>query len=163
MKRISELTPEFVELMPPALEIGKLYVSVPYSLTAHLCACGCGEKVVLPLHPQQWRLTYDGATISIFPSVGNVGTPCNSHYWIKNGRVDWSYDLSPEQARRGFERDRRDLRGDSDSSRNPAVAVASPRIGFWHGVRRRLHMPTFSLRQRPGPGDRGAETRGRSE
>jgi hypothetical protein len=53
MTRIKHLEPAFVELMPSELEPGKLYVSTTYSLTAHLCASGCGEKVVLPLHPQQ--------------------------------------------------------------------------------------------------------------
>lgn len=109
MSRTEAFTAEFVELMPPALSEGVLYLSVTYSLTAHLCACGCGDKVVLPLHPQQWRFIYDGKSISLKPSVGNIGAPCNSHYWIKRGWVEWAPPITLAQARRGRARDRRDV------------------------------------------------------
>lgn len=109
MNRIVEFTPKFVDLMPGTLDEGIVYVSVPYALTAHLCACGCREKVVLPLHPQQWNFTYDGKCITIDPSVGNIGTPCNSHYWITRGRVHWDRIITAEQAKRRFARDRRDV------------------------------------------------------
>jgi hypothetical protein len=104
-----KLKPMFVEFMPSKLDSGVLYISVAYSVTTHLCACGCGEKVVLPLHPKQWRLTYDGVAVSMFPSVGNVGMACMSHYWIEEGRIDWARSITDEQARRGRERDRREL------------------------------------------------------
>jgi hypothetical protein len=42
--------------------------------------CGCGKKVVLPLHPTHGKLTYDGETVSLSPSVGNWSFPCESHY-----------------------------------------------------------------------------------
>ena len=109
MSRVEFFEPVFVDLMPPMLEPGMLYISTEYHLTVHLCACGCGEKVVLPLHPKQWRFTYDGKTASISPSVGNIGLACNSHYWINEGRVDWAPDISAEKARAGHLRDRRDL------------------------------------------------------
>ena len=109
MKRLERLDPIFVERMPAVLEPGKLYVSIEYALVAHLCPSGCGEKVVLPLHPAQWRFTYDGQTISMHPSIGNVGMACNSHYWIRCGQVDWAEDISLEVARAGQLRDRGDL------------------------------------------------------
>lgn len=34
-----------VGFMPAQLEPGILYVSKKYRTAAHLCACGCGEKV----------------------------------------------------------------------------------------------------------------------
>lgn len=109
MTRTRRFEPVFVDLMPSTLEPDVLYVSIPYLLTAHLCACGCGEKVVLPLHPQQWNLTYDGQSVSMAPSVGNVGLDCRSHYWITAGRVDWSMEINDYQARQGHARNRRDL------------------------------------------------------
>jgi hypothetical protein len=109
MSRIQHLSPKFVDLMPQQLEPGTLYISVQYLILVHLCASGCGEKVVLPLHPQQWQFSYDGAEVSVSPSVGNIGLACNSHYWIKRGRIAWSGTITPQQAKRGHERDRSDL------------------------------------------------------
>lgn len=125
MSRIDHLEPEFVEMMPAELQSGVIYVSIPYSLTAHLCACGCSEKVVLPLHPQQWRLTYDGKSISMSPSVGNIGVPCQSHYWIRNGRIDWSTTITAKQAERGFARDRADLARHDEPSPSQRRALLS--------------------------------------
>lgn len=97
--------PEFVELMPRTLEPGKLYISVEYRVTKHLCASGCGEQVVLPLHPAQWQFAYDGENVSLHPSVGNVGLACRSHYWIRGSRVHWAASLSEADVRRGQARD----------------------------------------------------------
>jgi hypothetical protein len=44
VSRVDFLEPVFVEMMPAELEPGIIYVSIPYSLTAHLCASGCGER-----------------------------------------------------------------------------------------------------------------------
>lgn len=55
------LVPEFVELMPTNTAEATLYVSMAYATTVHLCACGCGNKVVLPLGPAEWQmLSYEG-------------------------------------------------------------------------------------------------------
>lgn len=98
---------EFVEFVPEALEEGVLYVSIPYATTTHKCACGCGNKVVLPLHPTHWKLTFDGATVSLSPSVGNWGFSCQSHYWIERDRIRWAPKWSKEKVEAGRERDRR--------------------------------------------------------
>ena len=39
---------ERVTYIPKELGQGKLYVSTEYGVAAHLCACGCGSKVVTP-------------------------------------------------------------------------------------------------------------------
>lgn len=85
-----------VEFMPKALEPGVLYVSRKYGTAAHLCACGCGEKVRTPLGPAEWKLTEgpDGPTLR--PSVGNWQRPCRSHYVITGGRVHWAADASDQ-------------------------------------------------------------------
>lgn len=106
MTRVDKIVPNFVEYMPPALAPGVLYISMEHRVTKHLCACGCGQVVVLPLHPGQWALTFDGETITMSPSVGNVGQSCRSHYFIRAGRIVWSYALTERDGRVGRERDR---------------------------------------------------------
>ena len=81
--------PEFVELMPAKLEEGVLYVSMIHAVAIHKCACGCGEKVVTPLDPSDWTLTFDGITISLYPSIGNWNFGCRSHYFITNNQAQF--------------------------------------------------------------------------
>jgi hypothetical protein len=83
------VTLNFVELMPKEIEDGVLYISMEYATAIHLCACGCGNKVVTPLSPKDWKLTFDGDSISLSPSIGNWNFDCKSHYWIKNNNVRW--------------------------------------------------------------------------
>lgn len=81
---------EFVEFIPEKLEDGKVYISPNYSTVVHKCCCGCQEEVVTPLSPVDWELTFDGKTISLYPSIGNWGLNCQSHYWIRKNKVVWS-------------------------------------------------------------------------
>jgi hypothetical protein len=81
---------EFVEFIPELLDEGTLYVSIPYATAAHLCCCGCAMKVVTPISPTDWRVTYDGESVSLDPSVGNWAFRCQSHYWIDQNRVVWA-------------------------------------------------------------------------
>lgn len=106
MNKRETIRHEFVEFIPAELEEGVLYISIPYTTTTHLCACGCGNKVVLPLHPTHWKITFDGETVSMSPSVGNWSFPCQSHYWIKEGRVVWAKKWSREEIERGRQQDR---------------------------------------------------------
>src|SRR2546423_1582885 len=93
----------FVTSAPADPEPGVLYISIEYDTTIHLCACGCESQVVLPLHPTAWRLTYDGDSISIFPSVGNWSFPCRSHYWIERGRIRWAPSWTDAEVTAGRE------------------------------------------------------------
>ena len=85
---------EFVDHIPEQLDDGVLYVSISFGTVVHRCACGCGEEVVTPLSPAEWRLTYDGRTVSLAPSIGNWNFPCRSHYWIDEGIVRWARGFS---------------------------------------------------------------------
>lgn len=85
--QVKEFSVQFVEYMPELISQGELYISMKYSVVIHLCACGCGEKVVAPLSPDDWHLKYDGETISLYPSIGNWDFPCQSHYWIRRSEV----------------------------------------------------------------------------
>lgn len=107
MKPLQRLETEFVEFIPIQVEDGKLYVSMPYATVVHNCCCGCGNKVVTPLTPTDWKLTYDGEAVSISPSIGNWSFPCQSHYWIKRGRIEWSGQWTPEEVASGRRRDKK--------------------------------------------------------
>lgn len=97
MKQEKTLTHEFVEFIPDVLEEGRIYVSIEYSTVVHKCCCGCGKEVVTPLSPTDWKLIFNGKTISLDPSIGNWSFPCRSHYWIGNNKVRWAGDWSQAQ------------------------------------------------------------------
>jgi hypothetical protein len=88
---------KFVEFMPATLKDGVVYISMAYATASHLCLCGCGEKVVTPFSPTDWKLTFDGVSISISPSIGNWDFACRSHYWITNSEVRWAPSWTREQ------------------------------------------------------------------
>lgn len=91
---MNRLSHQFVEFIPEVLQDGVLYISLPYGTVCHRCCCGCGHEIVTPLTPTDWKLTFDGETISLWPSVGNWDFPCRSHYVIRNSRVEWAEDWS---------------------------------------------------------------------
>lgn len=142
--KLETIEPAFVEYVPATLAEGVLYVSMTYKTTVHLCACGCGNKVVLPLSPAEWRLTYDGEVVSLRPSVGNWEFPCQSHYWIASNRIDWATAWSKKQIAAGRRRDVADL--DSYLAGTPsetAPGTSAPDeqrsgLGLRHRVRRWL-------------------------
>lgn len=107
--RLDSIEPEFVEFIPPELGEGKLYVSMTYATTVHLCACGCRTKVVLPLSPADWQMFFDGDAVSLTPSVGNWEFPCRSHYVIRNNVIEWAAPWTQEQIEAGRRRDQADL------------------------------------------------------
>jgi hypothetical protein len=57
-----------------------------------ICPCGCGDKIALSLAPQRrprWTVTLDRRKRpTVSPSVWQRGG-CYSHFWIKNGEVEW--------------------------------------------------------------------------
>ena len=107
--RVAEMRPEFVASMPEDLTPGVIYISTRFRTAAHLCACGCGSRVVTPIRPAAWAFTYDGETVSLWPSIGNWQKPCRSHYVIRRSRVEWARSWSESQVARGRARDKADL------------------------------------------------------
>lgn len=88
--RHTTLTQKFVEYIPDELNDGTIYISIAFATVAHKCCCGCGAEVITPLSPTDWKLTFDGETVSLFPSIGNWSFPCQSHYWIERSTVRWA-------------------------------------------------------------------------
>lgn len=99
------LTPMFTEYIPAQPEPEALYISMQFETAVHLCACGCGTKVVTPFGPHDWILTFDG-TVTLRPSVGNGQHPCRSHYYICNDRIDWLPPISSAATHAAGARDR---------------------------------------------------------
>jgi hypothetical protein len=150
MKLEIVLKPEFVEFIPEELEERTLYVAAKYRTVVHLCCCGCGRKVVTPLSPVSWKLTFDGVSITLYPSVGNWNLPCQSHYCIENNRVRWAARWTRSQIEAGRsaeERARAEYYGEqlprsqhvpgSNIATPEGIAEARPK-GLWRRLWRRL-------------------------
>ena len=101
MNGATTYTHQFVEFIPDELQAGVLYISREYATAAHKCMCGCGSRIVTPLAeasaPKRWVMSFDGATVSLHPSIGNWSYPCQSHYWLRHGQVTWSRPWSTKE------------------------------------------------------------------
>lgn len=106
----SSIRHEFVDSIPEELEQGVLYITIRYRTAAHLCACGCGLKVVTPIKPKRWVLFFDGETVSLWPSIGRWQLPCRSHYVIENDRIRWARPWTNEGIESGRYQDELDVR-----------------------------------------------------
>jgi Family of unknown function (DUF6527) len=87
MMRQTHLEHRFVKHFPEQLQSGVLYISIEYATAAHCCCCGCGEEVITPFTPTDWKMTFDGETVSLTPSIGSWNFACRSHYFIRRGQV----------------------------------------------------------------------------
>lgn len=144
MKKLTALTHEFVEFLPDQLEDGMLYISIPYATVAHKCCCGCGNEVVTPLSPTDWKLIFNGETVSLDPSIGNWSFPCQSHYWIRNNGVRWDYQWSKAEVEAGRTRDqeaKQDYFGSTEPSsqtvreQSPASELQTPPKSLWQKLK----------------------------
>jgi hypothetical protein len=99
--KIKTLQHRFVENIPDQIEEGMLYISLPYCIAIHKCVCGCGNEVSTPISPTGWELIFDGESISLYPSIGNWGYKCQSHYFITKGRIKHALRWSDKQINDG--------------------------------------------------------------
>ena len=108
MRQEKLLRHEFVEFIPDSehMEEQTLYVSMHFATVIHKCCCGCGKEVVTPLSPTDWKLVFDGKTISLDPSIGNWSFECQSHYWIRGSTVKWAQKWTREEIAAGRADDR---------------------------------------------------------
>lgn len=137
----------FVDSFPEVLEPGVLYISLEYGSVAHSCCCGCGEEVVTPLTPTDWKITYDGESVTLHPSIGSWTLACRSHYVIRRNRVieapPWSdAQVAAERRRdrqakaRYFEQDASTLIAQprpEPTETPPAVPLTT--LGWWQRLR----------------------------
>lgn len=130
---------EFVEFIPDVLELNTVYISIQYRVAIHLCVCGCGNKVVTPISPTAWKLTYDGEKVTLDPSIGNWSFPCQSHYWIRGSKIRWAPRWSAaeiaearmsEQAAMSAYYDQPSGAGDEDAGSKSQ----RPRPKFWRRI-----------------------------
>lgn len=101
------LSCKFVSVIPEKLEEKTLYIAIDYATAVHKCCCGCGKEVVTPLSPSDWKLIYDGVSVSLNPSIGNWSFDCKSHYWIERNKVRWAVQWTDEQIAAGRSLDQR--------------------------------------------------------
>jgi hypothetical protein len=85
-----------VERFPEKIEAWNLYWSKEFEMSAHLCACGCGDRIYLPVGPVDYSITLDPNGPTLRPSVGNWNV-CNAHYLITDGAVQWAGKWSAQQ------------------------------------------------------------------
>lgn len=154
---MTRLSHKFVEFIPDVLEEGVLYVSLTYGTISHRCCCGCGREVVTPLTLTDWKLIFDGETVSLYPSIGNWNFPCRSHYWIRHNRVEWAEDWSAWQIDAAIDEDRIQKRrhyGGAETGNPSKSSNEKPlgKNGFWPRFRKRL-----SKDEQPGRGDAPTE------
>jgi Family of unknown function (DUF6527) len=128
-----DLKYQFVEFIPDELAEDTLYISIHFATATHLCCCGCRNKVVTPFQPSQWKLIFDGKSVSLSPSIGNWNFPCRSHYWIRNNRIQWAEEWSDDRIAAAKSRDRFDIDlyfaspDDTNRLRLPKQPAALPR------------------------------------
>lgn len=101
---------KFVEFIPSDIEEGTLYISIEYDVAKHKCPCGCGSDIVTSLSPAQWRLIYDGETVSLQPSIGNWNHECRSHYFITNSKIRWSTAMSEHEIQKVIKNDQQAIK-----------------------------------------------------
>ena len=106
MGRKQILVHEFVDYIPDEIKEGVVYISIVYATAVHKCCCGCGNEVVTPISPTDWQLSFDGQSVSLFPSIGNWSFDCKSHYWIIHNRVRWARRMTLEEIETGRVDDR---------------------------------------------------------
>ena len=114
---------ERVKYVPRELKPSILYVSDEYAVACHLCACGCGSKVTTPLGPAEWTFMERNGRPTLYPSIGNWQLPCQSHYLITDGRVQWAPQWSGAQIETGRRRE--------NQLRQAYYASVDKRRGFW--------------------------------
>lgn len=102
-----KIATKFVDRIPAHLDDQVLYICEEFETAAHRCFCGCGEKVVTPLTPTDWKLHRSIGGVSLYPSIGNWALQCRSHYWIRDDQVHWSTEeWTQEEIDAGRARDR---------------------------------------------------------
>jgi hypothetical protein len=145
MLRYNFLEHRFVHYIPEQLELGILYISMDYATAAHSCCCGCGEQVITPFTPTDWKMTFDGETISLWPSIGNWNFLCRSHYIIRHSRVLGAEPWEDKQFAHGRRRDKNrtqkhhDEKGRCDNlASGPPISPENDGLSLWARIKKKV-------------------------
>ncbi|WP_408735329.1 DUF6527 family protein [Acidiphilium sp. JA12-A1] len=95
-------------------------------MAGHLCACGCGNKVITPLGPAEWAFSEVCGRPTLRPSIGNWQLPCRSHYVIADGCVQWAGQWSDAQVLAG--------RRAEERRRQSHYAALNRKRGLWNRI-----------------------------
>lgn len=144
MFRYARLEHRFVQYIPEQLEPGIIYISMEYATAAHGCCCGCGEQVITPFTPTDWELTFDGETVSLWPSIGNWNFACRSHYIIRSSRIVGAEPWEDERIDRNRRRDK--LRkvefygkhNNTDELPKPTEMAVGQNLGLWDRIKKKV-------------------------
>ena len=136
MRSSVKIRHEFVEFIPKERQEGVLYVSIPYATAVHNCFCGCGLKVVTPINPVGWKMTFDGETVTLSPSVGNWSFPCRSHDFIRRDTVVPAGDMGQEEIEWGRAQDREVRDRHFGAKTVPPFEAKKTKRGLWDWLKR---------------------------
>jgi len=131
---------KFVESIPDKIQNGVLYISLTYTTAIHKCACGCGEEVVTPFSPTDWKLIFDGETVSLHPSIGNWGFKCKSHYWIKSDSINWAGSFTSTQIKAVKQKDieEKDKYYNDQVSQNGKVGILTILKNWYNSIQSKI-------------------------
>jgi hypothetical protein len=123
---------ERVERLPSALDDNVVYVSEDYEVAALKCACGCGHRVTLLLGDGHTVKEVSGSA-DVYPSIGVWDAPCRSHFWLRNGEVDWDEQYSEAEIRSAM----RYQLGRHVEDRPSRASWRKRLVSWWRSVSRR--------------------------
>lgn len=128
---------KFVEFIPQKVEEGILYISIEYCTAIHKCVCGCGNEVVTPLSPTDWKLTFNGKSVTLHPSIGNWNFECQSHYWIRNNEIELAGRWTEKEIHSGRENDlkrKSEYFEDLDIPKGESITQEIPKPTIWQKI-----------------------------
>ena len=135
MLRHTKLEHKFVHYIPELLEPGLIYISMDYATAAHACCCGCGEQVITPFTPTDWKLTFDGETISLWPSIGNWNFHCRSHYIIRKSQVLGAAPWDEKKRKQKYNDE--GIYHEKSKAMPPHSALGVNILGLWDRIRKK--------------------------
>ena len=95
LKKINEFSKVvFCDTIPEVLEYGVLYVSEKFEIANHLCPCGCGNEVPIPISVKEhcdlnWEYRRNGDKVTFSPSLLNKHCPNKAHYFVRDNKIVW--------------------------------------------------------------------------
>jgi hypothetical protein len=96
-----------------------------------------------PFTPTDWMLTFDGETVSLWPSIGNWNFKCRSHYIIRRSRVFEAEPWENKEVEHGrqIDKDRKQKhfqkpnRPERSEESQPQAETGS--LGLWRSTKNR--------------------------